>query len=89
MANALALENLGEELGFFDAGGAYEYGLFGLVEAGDFVGDGEVFFLRGAVDDVGVFDALHLAIGRRDDDVELVDLVELGRFGFRSASHSA
>ncbi len=89
MANAFALEDFGEELGFFDAGGADEDGLLFGVETGDLVGDGEVFFLRGAIDDVGVFDALHLAVRGGDDDVELVDLVELGGFGFGGAGHSA
>ena len=59
-----------------------------LVELGDLVGHGEVFFLRGAVDDIGVFDALHDAVGRDDDDVELVDLVELGGFGLGGAGHA-
>ena len=89
VADALALENFGEEFGFFDAGGADEDGLLFGVEAGDLVGDGEVFFLRGAVDDVGIFEAPHLAVGGDDDDVELVDLVELGGFGFGGAGHAA
>ena len=63
-------------------------GCFSVVQAGDLVGDGEVFFLRGAVDDVGVFDAQHLAVGGDDDDVELVDLVELGGFGLGGAGHA-
>ena len=45
--------------------------------------------MRGAVDDVGVFDAEHLAVGGDDDDFELVDLVELGGFGFGGTGHSA
>ncbi len=61
--------------------------LFG-VEARDLVGDGEVFFLGGAIDDVGIFDAQHLAVGGDDDDVELVDLVELGGFGLGGAGHA-
>ncbi len=89
VTDAFALEDLGEELGLFDAGGADEDGLLGLVETGDLVGDGEVFFLRGAVDDVGVLDAEHLAVGGDDDDVELVDLVELGGFGLGRAGHAA
>ncbi len=89
VADAFALEDFGEEFGFFDAGSADEDGLLFSVEAGDLVGYGKVFFLRGAVDDVGVFDALHLAVGGDDYDVELVDLVELGGFGFGGAGHSA
>ena len=78
----------GEQFGFFDAGGADEDGLLHFVERLDLVGDGEVFFLRGAVDDVGVFDAAHRLVGGDDDDVELVDLVELGGFGFGGAGHA-
>ena len=89
VADALLLEDLGEELGLFDACGADQDGLLLLVQAGDLIGDGEVLFLGGAEDDVGVFDALHLAVGGGDDDVELVDLVELGGFGLRGAGHAA
>ncbi len=58
------------------------------MQARDLVGDGEVFLLRGAVDDVLVFDAQHLAVGGDDDDVELVDLVELGGFSLGGAGHA-
>ncbi len=88
VADAFALEDVGEELGLFDGGGADQDGLLLGVEAGDLVGDGEVLFLGGAEDDVGVFDAQHLAVGGDDDDVELVDLVELGGFGFGGAGHA-
>ena len=89
VTDAFALEDLGEELGLLDAGGADEDRLLFGVEASNLVGDGEVFFLRGAVDYVGVFQPAHDAVGGSDDDVELVDLVELGGFGFGGASHSA
>ena len=69
VTDAFALEDLGEELGFLDGGGADQDGLFEVVEAGDLVGDGEVFFLRGAEDDVLVFETEHLAVGGDDDDV--------------------
>ena len=88
MTNALAFEDFGEELGFFDGGGAYEDRLLEVVEAGDLVGDGEVLLLGGAEDDVLVLDAEHLAIGGDDGDVELVDLVELGGLGFGGAGHT-
>ncbi len=88
VADALALEDFGEQLGLFDGGGADEDGLLLFVQAGDLVGDGEVFFLGGAEDDVGVFDAAHLAVGGGDDDLELVDLVELGGFGLGGAGHA-
>ena len=88
VADALALEDFGEEFGFFDACGSDQDGLLGGVEAGDLVGQGEVLFLVGAVDDVGVLDALHDAVGGGDDDVELVDLVELGGFRLGGAGHA-
>ena len=53
--DALALEDLGEQLGLLDRGGADQDGLLLLVQARDLVGDGEVLFLRGAVDDVRSF----------------------------------
>ncbi len=89
MTDAFALEDLGEELGLFDTGGADKDGLLFGVEARDLVGDGEILFLRGAVDDVGVFNAQHLAVSGRDDDLELVDFVELSCFGFGGAGHAA
>ena len=44
VTDALALEDVGEQLGFFDAGGADQDGLLLFVEAGDLVGDGETIF---------------------------------------------
>ena len=88
VANVLALEDLGEELGLFDARGADQDGLLGGVQALDLVGDGEVFFLGRAIDDVGVFDALHDAVGGDDEDVELVDGLELGGLGLGGAGHA-
>ena len=46
------------------------------------------FSSAGAVDRVGLFDAPQRLVGRNDDDVELVDLRELFRFGFRRAGHA-
>ncbi len=63
-------------------------GCFDFVELLDLVGDGEVFFLGGAEDDVGVLEAAHRLVGGDDDDVELVDLVELGGLGFRGSGHA-
>ena len=85
----LRCEDVGEQLGLFDRGGADEDGLLLLVEVGDLVGDGVVFFLRGAEDDVGVLDAEHRLVGGDDDDLELVDLLEFGGFGLGGAGHAA
>ncbi len=86
--DALALEDVREQLGFFDRGGADEDWLLRFVEFLDFVGDGEVFFFRGAEDDVGVLEAAHRLVGGDDDDVELVDLVELGGLGLGGSGHA-
>ncbi len=47
------------------------------------------FSFVGAVDDVGVLDAQQRLVGGDDDDIELVDLLELGGFGFSRAGHAA
>ena len=88
VADALALEDVAKQLGLFDGGGADQHGLLVLVQAYDLVGDGKVFFLGGAEDDVGIFQAAHRHIGWSDDDVQLVDLVELGGLGLCRAGHT-
>ena len=60
-----------------------------LVQLGDVVGDGLVFLLLRAVDDVGVLFAQHRLVGGDDDDFELVDLLELGGLGLGRAGHAA
>ena len=89
VADALALQDGGEALGFFNRYGADQHRLLALVQAADVVGDGLVFFLLGAVDDVGIFDAQQRLVGGDDDDFELVDLLEFGGFGFGGAGHAA
>ena len=86
--DAFALEDVREQFGLFDRGGADEDGLIDFVEFFDLVGDGEVFFFYGAEDDVGVLDAAHRLVGGDDDDVELVDLVELGGLGLGGSGHA-
>jgi len=58
------------------------------VETSDFVCHGEVLFLDRAIDDVGVFDAEHGAVGGDDDDVELVDGVEFRGFCLSGTGHA-
>ena len=86
--DAFALQKLREQLGFLDRRGAHQHGLLLLVQARDFVGDGVYFSFVGAVDHVRVLDAEHAAVGGNHHDFELVDLVELGRFGFRRSGHA-
>src|SRR5271155_179514 len=58
------------------------------MQGGDFVGDGKVFFLGSPVDDIRIFDAAHRLVCRNDDNVELVNLVELGGLGFGGTGHA-
>ncbi len=87
--DAAELQLLGEPLGLLDRDRADEHRPSLLLFLDD-VGDDrlELLALR-AVDRVGLFDAAQQAVGRRDHDVELVDLVELVRFGVRRAGHAA
>src|SRR5262249_10451354 len=45
-------------------------------------------FLLGAVDEVGILDAAQRAVGRDNNDIELVDLGELFGFGVGGAGHA-
>ena len=54
----------------------------------DVVDDRLVLLALGAVDEVRLLDALQRPVGRDDDDVEVVDLVELGRLGLGRAGHA-
>ena len=53
------------------------------------VGHGDPLLPLGAVDDVGMVEPLHAAVGRDGDHVELVDLPELVRLGHGGAGHAA
>ncbi len=88
VADALALEDVRQELGLLNGGSADQHRLLFGVQTGDLVGDSEVFFLRGAIDHVGVLKPEHLAVGRRDDNIELVDLVELGGLRLGGSGHA-
>ena len=59
------------------------------VESLDLLGHGQPLFPLGSVDDVGVVDPLHPAIGRNRDDVQMVDLPKLARLGHGGAGHAA
>ena len=60
-----------------------------LVHPLDFVGDGNVLFMLGAVDHVGIIDAMKRLVRRNGDHVELVDFPELGGLGHGGAGHAA
>ncbi len=54
----------------------------------DFGDDRVPLFLFGAVDEIGIFDAAQDPVRRNEDDVEVVDLGELFRFGVSGAGHA-
>ena len=89
VADAFALKDRGEPFGFFNGDGADENRLLLFVQLADVVGGGQELLLLGPVDDVGVFDAEERFVGGDDDDFELVDLFEFGRFSFGGAGHAA
>ena len=60
-----------------------------LVHPLDFVGDGHVLFVLGAVDHVGIVDAMQRFVRGDGDHVELVDFPELGGLGHGGAGHAA
>ena len=89
VAHAFARQNAREQFALFDGGGADQHGLLFLVQRRDVVGCGLVFFLGGAEDHVGIFNAQQRLVGGDDDDFELVDLLEFGGLGFGGAGHAA
>ena len=54
----------------------------------NFVGGGVIFFLLRPIDDVGILETQHCLVGRDDHHFQIIDLVELGCFGFRRAGHA-
>ncbi len=60
-----------------------------FVQGLDFLGDGVVLFALATENDVGMIESPERFVRRHRDDVELVDLPELGRFGHGGAGHAA
>src|SRR5664279_2686471 len=86
--NLFLLEHGREKLGLLDRDRADENGLALLALLGDLLDDRLEFLAFGPVDEVVLVDSNHVAVRRDHDDVELVDLVELGGFGVRRARHA-
>jgi hypothetical protein len=86
--DALAGEQLGEVLTALDGGGAHEHRLLLLDPLGDVLDDGAELGLLGLVDEVALVLARHGPVGRDGHDLELVDLVQLGRLGLGGARHA-
>ena len=86
--HAHLLQNSREPLGFLHRDGAHQNRLALLVKLLDLLGGVAELLVLCAVDDVRVFLADQRLVGGNDGDVEVVDLLELGRFGFRGARHA-
>ncbi len=86
--HVLFLEQIGETFGFFNRRSAYQNRALLRVDLLDFVGDGEVFFLLRAVDDVGILEAAHHHIGGDHHNLQLVNLFEFRGFGLGGSGHA-
>ena len=86
--DAHALEDGGEPFRLLDRDGAHQDGLAPLVEFHDLLGGVAKLLHLGAVDHVLIFLADQGTVGGNDGDVEVVDFLEFGRFGFRRAGHA-
>ena len=82
------LQKLREPLGLFDRDRSDEDRLALLPQLEDLVRDGVVLLALRRVHDVLVVRPDHGHVGRDDDDVELVDLVELRGLGVGRAGHA-
>src|SRR5919204_952162 len=81
-------EHLRKALRLLDRHGADQHRPSGPVHLHDLIDHGFELRLLGLVDDVRVVAADHRPVGRDDDDVERVDLVELLGLGERGARHA-
>jgi hypothetical protein len=86
--DVLALQEVGKMLGLLDGDRAHEHRTTYGIEQLDLLDDGVELLALGAINDVRMLDSDQGAIGRNHQHFELVDLVELGRFGFRRAGHA-
>src|SRR6266566_3070382 len=81
------LQQPSQRLGHFDIGGADQHGETALVLPRDLVHDRVVLLLARLVDEIVLVHPADRPVRRNDDDLELVDLVELGLFGLGGARH--
>ena len=82
------LQQAGQPLRFLDRDGAHQHRLALFLEFLDLLGGVAELLFLGAVDDVRILLADHRPVGGDDGDVQLVDLLELRRFGFRRTGHA-
>ena len=86
--DALLAQQLRQALRLLDARRTDEDWLALAVTLGDVVGDGTELRVLGAVDAVGLVDALRRVVRRDRDDAQLVDLVQLGGLGLGRTRHA-
>ncbi len=86
--DAHALEDAGELFALLNRNSADQHGLAFFVALLDFLGGVAELLFLGAVDDVGVLDADERTVGGNHHHIEVVDLLELGGFGFRGTGHA-
>src|ERR1039458_4326857 len=88
MWHPLAPEYLRQPLGLLYCDSTYQHGLAPGVQFLDLLGHVPELLLQCAVDHVRILPAQHVPVGGNHGNFELVDLFELGRFGFRRAGHA-
>ncbi len=88
MANALLLQQAGQQLGGLHRRRAHQHRLPALRAVADVLDDRLVLVLLGEVDEIGRVVADHRPVGGDDHDLEAVDLLELERLGVRRARHA-
>ena len=83
------LQHSRQKLGFLDGGRTDQNRLFAVIGVGDGLNDGDVFFLRRAIDLIVVVDAGDGDVGGDLHHLKPVDRAELFRLGHRGAGHAA
>ena len=86
--NFLSLQHSAEQLRGFHAHRTDQHRLLLVVGLSNFVDNRVVFFAPGFVDPIVVVRARDWPIRRNHIDVEFVNVVELGRFGFGCTGHA-
>ena len=82
------LQHFGQRLALFHADRTHQHGLALLVAFQHLLDNGIVFAVDRLVDGVRIIDALTGTVGGHRDDVQAVDLGELGGFGLGGTGHT-
>ena len=82
------LQEMGDQFGVFDAGGADEDGLSAFVAFFDVFDDGFKFFFGRTENLVVEIFALYGAVGRDNDGFEVINALELESFGICRTGHA-